>query len=285
MRDLESSLQAFGEFLLKGQLVRPNAAPYFVRWVRRFLSREATNEPVADQVRRFCDHLERAGDSSDWQVRRAEQALRLYSVNFLERTDWHRHPASTVVDEHGGTSPLAALEEMRRQLRARHYRHRTECTYVDWVRRFLAHVGGQQGARQPRVDVASVRSYLTHLAIQQRVSASTQNQAFCAILFLCREVLGVQIDGVADTTRARRGERLPVVMSVAETSALLAAMRGTPRLMAALIYGGGLRVSECCQLRVKDLDFDQVEVCSCLALQLFMAAPSISVLAVQVSGA
>ena len=123
--------------------------------------------------------------------------------------------------------------------------------------RLLAHVGGQQGVRQPRVDAASVRSYLTHVAIQQQVSASTKNQAFCAILFLCREVLGIDIDGVRDTTRARRGERLPAVMSVAETASLLAAMRSTPRLMAALIYGGGLRVSECCQLRIKDLDFDQ----------------------------
>ena len=257
MRDLESSLQAFGQFLLKGQLVRQNAAPYFVRWVRLFLSREATSQALVDQVRRFCDDLERAGQSADWQIRQAEQALRLYFVEFLNRTDWSRQRASTVVDEHGGTNPLGALEEMRRRLRTRHYAYRTECTYVDWARRFLAHVGEQQGAQQPRVDTACVRGYLTHLAVQQRVSASTQNQAFCAILFLCRHVLGMRIDGVGDTTRARRGQRLPTVMSVAETAAVLAAMRGTPRLMAALIYGGGLRVSECCQLRIKDLDFDQ----------------------------
>lgn len=257
MHDLERSLQPFGEFLLKGQLVRQNAAPHFVRWVRRFLSREATNEPLADQVRRFCDDLERAGDAADWQVRQAEQALRIYFVNFLERADWHRRPASSVVDEHGGTSPLEALEEMRRRLRTRHYAYRTESTYVDWVRRFLDYLAAHQGVRQPLVESASVRSYLTHLAVRQQVSASTQNQAFCAILFLCREVLGIDVEGVADATRARRGERLPLVMSVAETASLLAAMRGTPRLMAALIYGGGLRVSECCQLRVKDLDFDQ----------------------------
>ena len=120
MRDLESSLQAFAEFLLKGQLVRHNAAPYFVRWVRRFLSREATSEALVDQVRRFCDDLERAGHSADWQVRQAEQALRLYFVDFLQRTGWSREPASTVVDGHGGTNPLAAREEMRRRLGTRH---------------------------------------------------------------------------------------------------------------------------------------------------------------------
>ena len=111
MRDLERSLQPFGEFLLKGQLVRQNAAFYFVRWVRRFRSREATNEPLSNQVRRFCDDLERTGDAADW----------------------HRRPATSIVDEYGGTSPLEALEEMRRRIRTRHEAYRTECTYVDWA--------------------------------------------------------------------------------------------------------------------------------------------------------
>jgi hypothetical protein len=85
-----------------------------------------------------------------------------------------------------------------------------------------------------------VRDYLTHLAVRQRVSASTQNQAFCALLFLCREVLDVDVEGVADVARAKRGSRLPVVLTMPETVALLGAMRGTTWLMAALIYGGGL---------------------------------------------
>ena len=87
MREIESSLQEFGEFLLKVQLARPAAAPYFVRWVRRFLSRPASDEPLADQVRGFCDELDRNGWSEDWQVRQADQALRIYFVNFLKRTD------------------------------------------------------------------------------------------------------------------------------------------------------------------------------------------------------
>jgi hypothetical protein len=113
MRELESSLQEFGEFLLKAQLVRPAAAPYFVRWVRRFLSRPASDEPLTDQVRGFCEELERNGGSEDWHVRQADQALRIYFVNFLKRTDWHKRPTSTVVDEQGRTSPLAALEQLR----------------------------------------------------------------------------------------------------------------------------------------------------------------------------
>ena len=102
-------MQTFGEFLLKAQFVRPTAAPYFVRWVRRFLSRSASDEPLADQVRGFCEELERNGGVEDWQVRQADQALRMYFVNFLKRPEWHRRPASTVVDEQGCTNLLAAL--------------------------------------------------------------------------------------------------------------------------------------------------------------------------------
>lgn len=257
MRELEASLQQFGEFILKAQLVRQQAAPYCVRWVRRFLTRPASDEPLADQVRQFCQSLERDGGCQDWQVRQAEHAIRMYFVNFQQRTDWNRRPASSVVDEDGRTNPLAALEQLRTRIRTRHYSYRTECSYADWVRRFLGYLAEREGTPRPRVDSESVRDYLTHLAVRQRVSASTQNQALCAILFLCREVLGVEPERLALAARAKRGSHLPVVLSVPETAALLGALHGTTWLMAALIYGGGLRVSECCELRVKDVDFDQ----------------------------
>ena len=152
---------------------------------------------------------------------------------------------------------MAALEQLRTRLRTRHYSYRTEYTYADWVRRFLDYAAQQQGVLHPQVESQVVRDYLAHLAVRQRVSASTQNQAFCAILFLCREVLGLNLESVSPGVKAKRGERLPVVLSMPETLALLGAMSGTPSLMAALIYGGGLRVSECCELRIKDIDFDQ----------------------------
>jgi len=256
MRELEASLQQFGEFVLKAQLVKENAAPYCVRWVRRFLTRPASDEPLADQVRRFREELEQGG-CQDWQATQAEQALRIYFVNFLQRTDWHRKPVSAVVDENGRTDPLAALAELRRRIRTRHYSYRTECSYADWVRRFFAYLAERQGVPHPRVESDGIRDYLTHLAVRQRVSASTQNQALCAILFLCRQVLALDVEGLSLTTRAKRGIHLPVVLSVPETAALLDGLQGTTWLMAALIYGGGLRVSECCELRIKDIDFDQ----------------------------
>ena len=90
MRDLETSLQQFGEFILKARLVKEQAALYCVRWVRRFLVRPACDEPLADQVRTFCEGLEREGRWADWQVRQAEHALRIYFVHFLKRTDWQK---------------------------------------------------------------------------------------------------------------------------------------------------------------------------------------------------
>ena len=121
MRELETSLQPFGEFVLKAQLVKEKAAPYCVRWVRRFLTRAASDEPLADQVRGFCEELETSAGCQDWQVRQAEQALRIYLVNFLQRTDWHRRSGSPIVDEQGRTDPLAALDHLRSRIRTRHY--------------------------------------------------------------------------------------------------------------------------------------------------------------------
>lgn len=156
VRDLEASRQPFGDFLLKARLVNQKAAPYCVRWVRRFVTRPASHEPLADQVRRCREELERGGTYQDWQGRQAEHALRIYFVNCLQRTDWHRRPQNAVVDAEGRTNPLAALEELRVRIRTRHYSCRTKCSYGDWVRRFLAYVCDRQQAPHPRVDSAAL---------------------------------------------------------------------------------------------------------------------------------
>lgn len=257
MSDVENALQPFGEFLLRARLVPERQAPYVVKWVRRFLRMEGGGASLAERVDAFRESLERAGVWADWQVLQAERAVRLYFVNFLKQTDWGARAATTPRDAEGRVDTLAALGELRARLRVRHYSYRTESTYVDWARQFFAYAAARDESRCPRIDAALVRDYLAHLAIARRVSASTQNQAFNALLFLCREVLDVPLEHMAAGVRAKRGERLPAVLSVPETAALLGAMKGVAQLMARVIYGGGLRVSECCRLRVKDLDFDQ----------------------------
>jgi integron integrase len=149
------------------------------------------------------------------------------------------------------------LESVRLALRRRHYSRRTEKAYVAWVRRFsLFH-----GQRNPaELGAPEVTGYLSHLAAVGKVSASTQNQAFSALLFLYRDVLGRELAGLADTPRARRPERLPLVLSPQEVRTVLDRMRGVPRLMCSLMYGAGLRLLECCRLRVKDVDFGRREI-------------------------
>jgi integron integrase len=148
------------------------------------------------------------------------------------------------------------LDRLRTALRARHYSPRTEAAYCMWVERFIRY----HRMRHPAdMAEAEINAFLTHLATEQHVSASTQNQALAAVLFLYRHVLGREI-GTLDVVRARRPARLPVVMTRAEVRAVLDRMHGRERLMASLLYGSGLRLSECVRLRVLDIDFERGEI-------------------------
>src|SRR5512139_3519924 len=153
--------------------------------------------------------------------------------------------------------PPRLLDRVRCVLRTRHFSRRTEQAYVGWIRRFILF----HGKRHPGgLGSPEVTGYLSHLASSRQVSASTQNQAFSALLFLYREVLGRELAGLDQVPRARLPERLPVVLAREEVAAVLRHMRGAPRLMCALMYGSGLRLLECCRLRVKDVDFARQEI-------------------------
>jgi integron integrase len=146
---------------------------------------------------------------------------------------------------------------VRLAIRGRHYSFRTEKAYLGWIRRFILF----HGRRHPdTLGAPEVTAYLAHLATTCHVSASTQNQAFSAILFLYRDVLGRELAGLEDTPRAKRPVRLPLVLARDEVQTVLRRLRGTPWLMCSLMYGGGLRLLECCRLRVKDLDFHRGEI-------------------------
>jgi site-specific recombinase XerD len=144
------------------------------------------------------------------------------------------------------------LERVRAALRARHFSRRTEESYVGWIRRYIVF----HGKRHPvEMGAPEVTRFLTSLAVDGHVAASTQNQALSALLFLYREVLEVELPWLEGVVRARRPTRLPVVLTREEVRAVLERLEGAPRLMACLLYGAGLRVLECCRLRVQDVDF------------------------------
>lgn len=149
------------------------------------------------------------------------------------------------------------LDRVRHAIRSRHYSPRTEKAYIFWIRRFIVFHGKRHPDSMAEPEIAR---FLEALATRLRVSASTQNQAFSAILFLYRTVLGRELRGLQGTPRAKLPERVPVVLSQSEIAAIFAHLRGTPALAAALLYASGLRLSEAMQLRVKDIDFDRKEI-------------------------
>lgn len=151
-----------------------------------------------------------------------------------------------------GTRPPRLLDQVRAAIRMRHYSIRTERAYVDWIKRFIWF----NGKRHPcDLGAAEVEWFMTHLAVERNVSASTQNQALAAILFLYKAVLGIELPWLNNVQRAKKPQRLPVVLTVEEVRRLLAHLDGQHALMARMMYGAGLRLMECVRLRVKDIDF------------------------------
>ena len=149
------------------------------------------------------------------------------------------------------------LDQVRDRIRVKHYSIRTETQYVQWIRRFILF----HGKKHPRdMGAPEVEAFLTHLAVAGNVAAATQNQALSALLFLYRDVLGVELPWLDNVTRAKRPQRLPVVLTRDEVHAVLDRMEGGYGLMARLLYGTGMRLMECVRLRVKDVDFERAEI-------------------------
>lgn len=156
-----------------------------------------------------------------------------------------------------GARPPKLLDRVRAALRLRHMSLRTEEAYVGWIRRYIRF----HGLRHPdALGASEVVAFLSDLAVRGRVSAATQNQALAALLFLYREVLGRELSGLGDIVRARQPKHLPQVLSRSEVAAVIGALEGTPRLVATLLYGAGLRLLEGLQLRVKDVDFERKQL-------------------------
>jgi integron integrase len=147
------------------------------------------------------------------------------------------------------------LDGVRAVIRAKHYSWKTEKTYLNYITQYLAYYKWQKHPRELRED--DISRFLTHLAVNKRLSATAQNQAFYSILFLYKHVLKIELANIKGVVRAKKPKRLPAVLSQEETLRLLANMEGQMWLQAQIMYGAGLRVNECLDLRVKDLDFDK----------------------------
>ena len=175
-------------------------------------------------------------------------------VSYVALSDGSWRSSVSAVHETGPPGPPKPrlLDRVRETLRARHYSRRTEEAYVAWIRRYILF----HGKRHPAdMGAPEITRFLTSLAVGAEVAASTQNQALSALLFLYREVLALDLPWLDGVVRAKRPQRLPVVLTRDEVRAVLQRLDGMPRLMAYLLYGAGLRLLECCRLRVQDVDF------------------------------
>lgn len=161
------------------------------------------------------------------------------------------------MSEPSSPKPKKLLDQLRDAIRIKHYSYSTENTYVHWAKRYILF----HHKRHPtEMGVPEIEAFLTHLAQDLNVAASTQNQAFNALLFLYRNVLHVELDTHIHALRAKRAGHLPTVLSKDEAARVLGSMQGLHQLMASLLYGSGLRLMECLRLRVKDIDFEQSQI-------------------------
>lgn len=222
------------------------AAKNISAWCREYILFHGKRHPRdmgQPQVAAFLQHVAKTAPQALRAIAAARGALEFVYATFLERD----------LGELPWPKPPLLLDQVRQVLRVKHYARTTEECYVQWIRRFILF----HGKRHPRdMGAAELELFLTNLAIEGRVSASTQNQELNGILFLYREVLGIDL-GKVDAVRARRPKRLPVVLSPEEVALVLVVVEGAEglfALMARLLYGCGLRLMECCRLRVHDID-------------------------------
>ena len=241
-------LSDYQEYIVKNGFVNDAKSEYYKNWVKNYL-RLKISEKISenDRIRQYREILERDETREKWQVDQAIHAVELYLNLFLK----------------SGDSRLALMEsfpdakwlfsKFKEIIRLKHYSYRTEQTYSDWIKRYLEYsVANKYDYREG----ATVKQFLSWLAVKHEVAASTQNQAFNSLLFLFRYVLEKDLNDIKGTVRAKVRRNLPVVLSVDEVKRLFSRLEGTRKLLLEFIYGCGLRISELVRLRVQDIDFE-----------------------------
>jgi integron integrase len=251
-------LPDFQKFLLSRGFAPAKNVPFYANWVSKFIAFSNRHEDLNQDLlfEKFLDKLKSQENTADWQVRQARDAVQLYITHFMADKKTALQPSKPQKGkEIPGLSQI--IQEMRKAIRIKHYSYSTERTYIDWAKRFFDYTLKlkKKDITASGLDSSDVRDYLSYLAMKQHVSSSTQNQAFNALLFLFRDILKIAIDDLSQTVRAKRGQRLPVVLSVEEVKEIFKHVEGTNLLILQLLYGSGLRLMELARLRVKDIDF------------------------------
>ena len=259
--------------------VPPERSSFYVKWAQAFVTFNPVKklrDRTSEDVTAFLENLGSQPGIQDWQVRQAGHALKLLYESFLPA--YAPHPATNAdTRKRSAKGPRKTenfrdqvipgeierrfaplIDAIRTEIRNRHYSIRTETSYLDWARRFIAFTGYTDPMT---IDAeTSVKEYLDYLAVERKVAASTQNQALNALVFFFNHALKKPFGEMERFIRAKRPKRLPEVLTREEVQSLLNAMNGTMALMAGLLYGGGLRLMECVRLRIKDIDFSRRQI-------------------------
>jgi len=243
-------MEQYKSYLLKKRVVTESKVPYYIAWVSKFYAfcdKKVGDEVSSGDVEKFIRYL--AKFREDWQINQAREAIDLY--RFIGRKKSNNHKKN---DMNSDSLWKALSEDMVKILRLKHRSMSTEKTYIGWLRDFYRF---NRKIIPSELNSSHLKDYLTYLATERKVSASTQNQAFNAILFLYNHVLDKNIDNLRGAVRAQQKRKLPVVLTSQEVLKLFDHMDGLNLLMAKIIYGCGLRLNECIKLRIKDIDFEQ----------------------------
>ena len=250
MNKLERLLAEYHKYLTRRKLAKETHAPYLVRWVKEFLrfAKGQTGRKFETVMEMFRQHLEQTPRIEDWQIRQAIDAIIIYKYQFRN---------SQLPDAPSSGSALDArstLERARQFASLKRYARSTRRNYLAWIRRFLDWLSQSGIDRKPTEE--DVKGFLTHLAMKEGRSASGQNQAFSALLFLCRNVINVDLHDMSKNVRAKQYRPLPTVLSPGEVRRIIDNVEPKYRLMVRLIYGTGMRKMELLRLRVKDVNFE-----------------------------
>ena len=237
-------IEEFKTILIEKYNIPLEHIPHFVRWIRNFYG-DLDNLSNYEKTKEL--HLERLSALAEpWQVEQADKAISLYHSIYFRHTESHSIDIEKMSD-------VDLYLEMRDKLRLQNKSFQTEKTYLKWVKRLISYTSNKLPSELSQKDV---KDFLTYLSVRENVSRSTQRQAFNALLFLFRFVLDKTIDNLDFVIKSSKERKLPVVLTKNEVKMIICNMSYPYDLMAKLIYGGGLRISECMNLRVKDIDFD-----------------------------
>lgn len=259
----------FAKYLLDNRIVKAGSEKYFIFWVRQFYQNTDTRSklPWYDQLQLFIDNLERDARYSDWHLRQADQAIRLYFTGFLGNFRSKRPDNSNVTPLQLNKDNTYAISQLlfslKEAMTIRRYARKTIESYLLWVKRFLFYNYKKQNQSNDLIRIINIRQmsrdFLAHMVLNKKISASTQNQIFNALNLFFRLIFNSELTEMRHDLRARERKRLPVVFSIDETRLLLSSFQSNSvmQLIISLIYGGGLRLQECIRLRIKDIDFDQ----------------------------